>query len=164
MSNEKSSEKNLFKTTLVKPKFGSLLRKIRQKNGMSVRGLARELGVNHTYISQIELGKTGAPVGDVSMEIARILNSPELTKVAEYITVRELLILEMQRNAVYQKLPHELRNELDITDAELKEIADLCSKLVGKLLPALDRRQDLAKWKRISHKKGISERWVMRLK
>lgn len=149
----------------VKPNFGPVLRRIRRKQGMSLRELGRQVGVDHTYISQIELRKSGAPAGELCMRIARILDSPELTKIADYITVRQLLITEMQRQAVYQELPHQLRNELGITDAELEEIKDMCSRLIGKLSIALERRQDdPSKWKRILQKEESSERWVFRLR
>lgn len=149
----------------VKPKFGPLLRRIRQKRGMSLRVLADQLGVDHTYISQIELGKVGPPVGELSVRIARILDSPELMRIADYITVRQLLISEMQRHAVYKELPHQLRNELGIPDTELNEITDMGSRLIGKLSAALVRRQeDPSKWKRILQKEETSERWVFRLR
>jgi transcriptional regulator with XRE-family HTH domain len=144
---------------LVKPKFGRLMRKIRLKKGKGVRELARELVVDHTYISQVELGKVGPPVGLLSMKIARILDSPELMKLAEWITVRQLLIVEMNRHAVYHELPDQLRNELGITDAELKEITDMCSRLTPKLLAAKDRRESPSEWKRSSRKEeGTAKR------
>jgi transcriptional regulator with XRE-family HTH domain len=152
-------------TFFVKPKFGPVLRRIRRKRGLSLRELARQVDVDHTYISQIELGKVGTPVGELSMRIARTLDSPELMQIADYITVRQLLITELQRFAVYQELPPQLLDELGITDTELKEITDMCSRLSGKFEAALLRRQDdSSKWKRTSRKKGNVERLVLRSK
>jgi transcriptional regulator with XRE-family HTH domain len=148
----------------VKPKFGPVLRTIRQKRGISLRDLANQIGVDHTYISQIELGKVGPPVGQISIRIARILDSPELMRIAEYIAIRQLLIAERQRDEVYQELPVELRNELGITDAEMKEITDMCSRLTVKLLDALDRMQrDSSMLKQISQRKGTSKRQAYRI-
>jgi transcriptional regulator with XRE-family HTH domain len=149
----------------VKPKFGPVLRRIRQKRGMSLRELADQVDVDHSYISQIELGKVGPPVGKLSMKIARILNSPELMRIADYITIRQLLIAEGQRDAVYQELPVELRNELGITDAVMKEITEMSSRLTVKLLDALDRRErDPSIWRQISRRQGTSERQVYRIR
>ena len=142
----------------VKPEFGPVLRRIRQKRGMSLRDLADQIGVDHTYISQIELGKVGHPVGQISIRIARALDSPELMTLAEYIAIRQLLIAEQQRDEVYQELPVELRNELGITDTEMKEITDMCSRLNVKLLDALERIQrDPFMMKQISRRKGTSK-------
>src|ERR1035438_4272996 len=124
----------------VKPKFGPVLRRIRKKRGMSLRDLAEQVGVDHTYISQIELGKVGPPDWELSMKIARALNSPELMKIVDYITVRQLLISELDRAGVYDGMSDQLRNELGITDTELKEITDMCGRLIAKFLPAYERR------------------------
>jgi len=126
---------------IVKPKFGKLLRKIRMKRGMSVRELARRIGVDHTYISQIELGKVGPPVGSHSMAIARVLESPELTELAEYALARQLLITELQRHRVYAEMPPAFRRELGISDRELDEITGMCSRLIPRLHAAKERRE-----------------------
>jgi transcriptional regulator with XRE-family HTH domain len=152
-----TGKKTGFVERLAKPRFGALLREIRQKRGMRLRELARQVDVDHTYISQIELGKVGPPVGLISMQIARILDSPELMKLAEWITVRQLLIMEGSREAVYKELSPQLRNELGISDTELKEITDMSSKLWARLFAAKGRRESPSEWKRISRKeeKGL---------
>jgi transcriptional regulator with XRE-family HTH domain len=156
------STKIITEKFFVKPNFGSVLRRIRKKREMSLRDLAVLVGVNHSYISQIELGKVGAPVGELSMKIARILDSPELMKIADYITVRQLWITEMELWGVYQEMSDQLRTELGITDTELEIIR---GRLADKLFEALLRRQDdPSKWKRSLQKKGDSQRWVYRMK
>src|SRR5580692_6055983 len=147
-----TGKKTGFVERLAKPRFGALLREIRQKRGMKLRELAAQVNVDHTYISQIELGKVGPPVGRLSLQIARILDSPELMKLAEWITVRQLLIMEGSREEVYKELPPQLRNELGISDTELKQMTDTCSRLTIKLLAAKDRRESPHEWKRISLK------------
>jgi transcriptional regulator with XRE-family HTH domain len=147
---------------LKKPKFGKLLRKIRGKKKMSIRELARRVGVDHTYLSQIELGKVGPPVGSISMAIARILESPELMELAEYALARQLLITELQRRQVYAEMPPAFREELKISDNEWKEITDMCSKLIPRLLAAKERREKPSEWQPMSpeeEKKRFSKSW-----
>lgn len=128
-----------FKIT--KPKFGKVLRKIREKQGMSVRELARQIDVDHTYISQIELGKVGPPVGRISMAIARALESADLMELAKYALARQLLIMEMQRFQIYDDMPADLQEELEISNRELNEITGMCSRLIPRLHAAKDRRE-----------------------
>jgi len=126
---------------IVKPNFGKLLRKIREKQGMSVRELARQIDVDHTYISQIELGKVGPPVGRISMAIARALESDQLMKLAQYALVRQLLIMEMQLFQMYDDMPADLLEELKIDNRELYEITHVRSRLIPRLHAAKDRRE-----------------------
>jgi transcriptional regulator with XRE-family HTH domain len=120
--------------------FGKLLRKIRLKKGVGLRELAREVGVDHAYISQVEIGKVGMPIGTTSMAIARILESPVLMELAEYALVRQLFIMENQRYEAYAEMAPRLREELKITEGELKKIKEMWSKMSAGLLAAMDRR------------------------
>jgi transcriptional regulator with XRE-family HTH domain len=108
---------------------------------MSVRELARQVDVDHTYISQIELGKVGPPVGRISMAIARALESNELMELAQYSLVRQLLIMEMQLFQMYDDMPADLLEELKISNRELYEITGMCSRLIPRLHAAKDRRE-----------------------
>lgn len=48
-------------------KFGEKLRRLRQKRGISIRGLSREFGFrSHSYISRIETGKTKPSIEFIS--------------------------------------------------------------------------------------------------
>jgi transcriptional regulator with XRE-family HTH domain len=134
----------------VKPKFGKLLRRVRQKRGMSLRELARQTGVDHTYISQIELGKVGPPVGRVSMTIARILESSELMELAEHALARELLIMEYQRWAMYDDMTPEFLDELKISEQEQADIKKHSAWLIPKLRDAKERREKASDWQPMS--------------
>jgi len=137
-------------------KYRKLLRQIRLKRGMSVRELARQVRVDHTYISQIELGKVGMPIGTTAMAIARILESPVLMELAEYALVRQLFIAESQRYQAYEEMAPHLRKELEITDGEMQEIKEMWSRMFGRLLAAMDRRTEFKPMSRTREKKRLS--------
>lgn len=53
--------------------FGSHLREVRQRRGMSLRGLARQMNWSAPYLSDIELGKRRPPSEEKIWEVSRIL-------------------------------------------------------------------------------------------
>jgi len=120
---------------------------------MSVSELARQIRVDHTYVSQIELGKVGPPVATTAIAIARVLESPELLELAKHTLLRNLLLLEMQRNHAYLEMPPRLREELGVSDSEWKEITEMSSRLIPKLLAAKERWDKPSEWKRMSPRK-----------
>ena len=56
--------------------FGSTLRGLRQNRGIGIKGLARDLGVNYTYVSKMENDK-GIPSTDTVQRIAAYFNYDE---------------------------------------------------------------------------------------
>ena len=46
-------------------KFGAVLRKLRTKTGIGIKGLAPQLGVTYTYLSKLENGEVGPSEGFV---------------------------------------------------------------------------------------------------
>jgi transcriptional regulator with XRE-family HTH domain len=135
---------------LQKPKFGKLLRTLRMRRGLSLRKLADQAGVDHSYLYQIETGKVGIPAGKISMSIARALDSLELQELAEWYLVRELHLVEAQRLQSYLDMPPQLRAELGITDAEVKQIEGTTLSRLSEFLAATKRRQKPSEEKRLS--------------
>jgi transcriptional regulator with XRE-family HTH domain len=134
---------------LQKPRFGKLQRTLRERRGLSLRDLAIEAGVDRSYIYQIETGKVGVPSGRISMAIARALDSLELQELAEWSFVRELQLVEAQRLQSYLDMPAQLRAELGITDAEVKQIENMTLNMFSKFLGATKRRQKPSEEKRL---------------
>lgn len=68
--------------------FGSKLRELRQKKGLTLRALAEEVGVDFTYLSKIENGKAGyLPGADTIRAIAEKLGADalELLRIADKV-------------------------------------------------------------------------------
>jgi HTH-type transcriptional regulator, competence development regulator len=68
--------------------FGERLRELRQKRGMTLRGLADATGLNFTYLSKIETGKVPyTPSVEKIRDLAEALgvDSLELLQVAEKV-------------------------------------------------------------------------------
>jgi transcriptional regulator with XRE-family HTH domain len=67
--------------------FGSFLKELRIKQGLSMRELSRRSGISQAYISQIEMGKKGVPSPEQLLKLAPHLdvNYMELMKAAGYV-------------------------------------------------------------------------------
>jgi predicted transcriptional regulator len=55
----------LKRKTLLQYEIGGKLRVLREERSLSLRELARRLGISAPYLSDIELGRRGAPKGTV---------------------------------------------------------------------------------------------------
>lgn len=60
----------------MKNKLGNYIKGVRTSKNMSLRELAKRSGVSHSYLSQLENGKTNNPSIEVSRKIAKGLNVP----------------------------------------------------------------------------------------
>jgi transcriptional regulator with XRE-family HTH domain len=54
-------------------KFGMLLKKLREEQGLSMTGLAESTGVSVAHISRMERGLRGVPSPDIIQRLARVL-------------------------------------------------------------------------------------------
>jgi len=54
--------------------FGTYLKQLRKKRGLSIRQLSAFSGVSHSYLSQIESGKRGVPKPEILQKLAPILH------------------------------------------------------------------------------------------
>lgn len=71
--------------------FGSYLKELRIKQGLSMRELSRRSGISQAYISQIETGKKGVPSPEQLMKMYPYLDIDymQLMKAAGYVMVDE---------------------------------------------------------------------------
>lgn len=80
LSSEKQPEQSLRKgeeTSLNEEDskaFGAYLRQLREQSGKGMRRLAREVGINHSYISYMESGERRPPSEDIMFRLADALN------------------------------------------------------------------------------------------
>jgi transcriptional regulator with XRE-family HTH domain len=64
--------------------FGKMLRAIREQRRLSVRKLARVIGISPTYLSKIERGELPPPAWDKILALGEHLKSEELQQAALY--------------------------------------------------------------------------------
>ena len=57
-------------------KFGQRIKKLREREKLSVRKLAEKAGISHSYLSQLENGRRSSPKPPTIMKIAKGLNVP----------------------------------------------------------------------------------------
>ena len=93
--------------------FGSLVRKLRKEQRMSIRELAEAAGISESYLSQIETQAKNAPSERVARKLAKILRIPEsllattefkdVVALEEHETVVKLALLERKlRDLVHE--------------------------------------------------------------
>lgn len=79
---------------------------------MSVRELARQIGVHHTYISKIELGLVEPPAGHRMIQISQVLNSPALFEAGKRALDFHFMRLFGHLIAVVDQMPPDMRMEM----------------------------------------------------
>lgn len=84
--------------------FGAVLKNLRTKKGISIKKMARDIGLNYTYISKLEHSKVN-PSSDVVKKISDYLDysSDELLLLAGKIPddIKEILINNPREAARY---------------------------------------------------------------
>ena len=141
--------------------YGKLLRRIRLKRGVSVRHLAKRLGVDHSYISKVEHNKT-APPWSRMVDIAYVLESPELRDIGEHVAIRRFLKSTEIMIVEFKGLSPSLQEE--IGTRQIEQLTNLCSALRPKLVAALHHRPapdwDIGKpalWSPVPAERGTAE-------
>jgi hypothetical protein len=110
---------------------------------MSVRQLAKTIGVHHTYISKVELGIFEPPPWNRMLMISQVLDSPALLEAGEQALVENAAFLIGQLGVVLDGMPPDLRTEIGIRKFPGWQF--IRSGLLAKLEIAGDRRARLKK-------------------
>lgn len=146
--------------------FGSELRRVRQKAGLSLRRLAQRVGVNFTYLSKIETGVLPPPAARTIDKLARALGqSPDLLLRLARKVPRDLseILLENQhipaflRAATRQRLSgrewaelthflNETRKQTDATFRQTMSESILADGLLQRLAVELPAHRRLVVW------------------
>lgn len=103
-------------------KFGEKIKDVRVSKKISIRTMAKRLGISAGYLSKIERGEEKPPMGDLISEIAKYLEIPEhelfnLAKDAGRVP-KELSDVYQKNKTFMRKLPEFLRTA---SDANLNE-------------------------------------------
>ena len=120
------------------PVYGRLLRKVRRRRGISARQLAKEIGVDASYVSKIETLSAPPPAWDKMLAINSLLDFPDLLEAGEFALIRHTMLLNGNLRFVLDKMPHTLVNEFGTE--KVARWRKECSELDTALLSAYDRR------------------------
>ena len=124
------------------PIYRKLLRKVRKQRGISARKLAKEIGIDPSYISKIETGDAPPPAWDKMLAIDRVLRSPELLEAGEYALLKRALLSNGYLLDSLHQMPPNLVNEIGAD--KLASWKKFCFQMSAILMAAYDRR---ARWK-----------------
>lgn len=94
--------------------LGAYLREERERTGMSVRGLAAQVGIDQAQILRLEAGKVAGPRADILGQIADVLGVPiaDVFSLAGYPTTRTLPNLIPYLRTKYSGLSPEAMTEI----------------------------------------------------
>ena len=103
--------------------LGTFIRKHRQGAKLSLRALADQVGVDHSYIARIEQSQTDAPSADKLLRIARVVGveAEDLYALAGYVMPEGLPEFRPYLRAKYPDLS---QKDLRAMDRYFKELRD----------------------------------------
>ena len=90
--------------------FGKLLREIREKGDISLRGLAKETGLDAAYLSRVERELNPAPKAAVIQKIAQILCNIQQLDTAECEKLKRTLLKSSEQLADHSDLIRDLKH------------------------------------------------------
>jgi len=113
--------------------FGRALRTLRMAADVTLRELARRLGITPTYLSQVEQDKYNPPTADRVKQIGEILGLPQ-EKVDSLVALAGRVPREL--HDVLDEHPHEmatfLRTARGLTAEDLRQLTEEAQRLKGQ--------------------------------
>ena len=94
----------------MKNKFGSALRKTREKGNISLRSLAKEAGLDAAYLSRVERELNPAPKAEVIQKIAQTLCNIQQLDTAECEKLKRTLLESSEQLADHSDLIRDLKH------------------------------------------------------
>ena len=107
--------------------FGATLRLVRVDTGVSLRDLARRIGVSTAYLSRVEHGHDAAPTPDRLVAIARALDLPPLLLVELAGQAGPMVSSYMARTPAAASLFFDLARR-DLSNAEVSRLSALVER------------------------------------
>lgn len=107
--------------------FGSLLRELRERLGLSLRQVEASSGISNSYLSQIESGRVGAPSPKIIEKLASALQTPylDLMRMAGHLRAappdREFLFLRGRSFSLSELSQEDRQQILDLVDVLLSK-------------------------------------------
>ena len=117
--------------------FGERLRELRLQQGFSQRKLAKEVGIDFTYLSKIETGKMSPPAQDTIQRLAAVLDADpdELLVLAGRVPDDVKDVVTKSR-----ELPAFLREIQDLDEGEIEELKRKAQEIKRKRQEKHDAR------------------------
>lgn len=119
------------------PRFGKKIKELRREKNITLRQLARDLGLTPAYVSRIENGHENPPKAEYISKIAQILGVDEsvlfalVPKDLRYQRIPDDIIEGYQKNeANTKKIPEFFRTvkDTDLTEDDWDEIIETVKK------------------------------------
>lgn len=86
---------------IVSSALGVLLRKLREKRGLTLRELGQLAGLNHAYIHRLETGAKEAPSAETMQKLSRALKpTPREAALLRYIVENPALVAALVEHAM----------------------------------------------------------------
>ncbi len=118
--NTHRSQVFLSKQDTIRPTFGTLLRQLRVRSGITQRVLASTIGVNVTYISKLETGAVESPAARVIGAISQALNVPPLDlMISAGRLPKEFIELILSNSNIISLIQEAIEYDLNDTQWEL---------------------------------------------
>jgi len=95
--------------------FGEYIKRLRQRQNLSMRGLASEAGIDSGALSRIEHGKIGTPQPDTLKALATALqvSLADVFAMAGYVVPYDLPSITPYLHARYSHLPEDTLTSID---------------------------------------------------
>lgn len=141
-----------------KNEFGSLLRAARQRAGLSLRELAKRVGVNHSHLSRLEHGKAEAS-RELVFRLAEVLAAPSLYIAAGYVP-RQTRMEQTNGKTLFQGVlfPSYLKSEEDVPEDPMLRYLPFAKDAEGMADCMYRSIQDFYFWER---KANLNTPWFL---
>jgi len=110
--------------------FGQTIRKLRKEKQLTQKEVAKEVGIDVTYLSKIENGKLDPPAHDKIEKLAKILDVDSDFLITEAGKVPEDITNMIPKNS--SKIPKLLRSGKDLSDEDWDRVQEYIDKLKRK--------------------------------
>lgn len=114
--------------------LGIYIREHREHAGLSVRGLAGQVGIDQAQILRLEAGKVAGPRADILGQIAEVLGVPiaDVFSLAGYPTTRTLPNLRPYLRTKYSGISSSAVDEIEAVIARELKIPQTTGPLEGE--------------------------------
>ncbi|MDV2988779.1 helix-turn-helix transcriptional regulator [Dehalogenimonas sp. THU2] len=128
------------------PDFGTYVRQLRKKQGLSLRTVSQQTGISYSYLSQIEQGRRNPPGPDLMKRLASVyqVTQKDLLRAAGYLeennepTLSDEQEVEMAFNYVMNDPRYKSGTRMNgkLTPEVKRFVVEMYEKATGKkLLP-----------------------------
>ena len=133
--------------------FGSVIKRIRKDKKLSLKEVAKNGDMSHSYISQIENGKRNTPKPEILRKLSKGLNVPylDLLEKAGLLDeetneilkdTKEILNNTQWRQVTYEELQEDMRKQQEsVRDIEDLLTGDFIIQFRGKTLSQRDKQK-----------------------